>query len=217
MKTLFPIACLLVGLTACSQPNTSTSKQKSTSKKHSADSLQTAYFAAGCFWCVEAIFESIEGVDEVVSGYSGGKEKNPTYELVCSGVTNHAETVKISYDSTKVTYRTLLEAFFGSHDPSTLNQQGPDLGTQYRSIIFYQTPLEKQVAENYVQELLTKKAFPQITTEIVPLKAFYEAEIYHQDYETNNAGSGYIQRVSKPRLNRFKKTFPNLQKKTTEN
>jgi peptide-methionine (S)-S-oxide reductase len=210
----FPITYLLFTLTACSQPPVSTVKKaQNTINTSYLDSIQTAYFAAGCFWCVEAIFESIDGVHEVVSGYSGGKEKNPTYELVSAGTTKHAETVKVIYDSTKVTYAMLLRAFFSSHDPSTLNQQGPDLGVQYRSIIFYQTPQEKQLAEKYVKELLAKKAYTQITTEIVPLTVFYEAEIYHQNYERNNEESSYIQQVSTPRLKRFKKAEPSLLKK----
>jgi peptide-methionine (S)-S-oxide reductase len=211
---IFPITYLLFALTACSQPPVSTVKKpQNTIDTNYLNSMQTAYFAAGCFWCVEAIFESIDGVHEVVSGYSGGKEKNPTYELVSTGTTKHAETVKVIYDSTEVTYTMLLRAFFSSHDPSTLNQQGPDLGVQYRSVIFYQTPQEKQLAEKYVKELLAKKAYTKITTEIVPLTVFYEAEIYHQNYEKNNEESSYIQQVSTPRLKRFKKAEPSLLKK----
>jgi peptide-methionine (S)-S-oxide reductase len=167
----------------------------------------TAYFAAGCFWCVEAIFESIQGVDEVISGYAGGMTKNPTYEEVCTGKTGHAETIMIIYNSKIVLYDTLLSAFFNSHDPSTLNSQGPDFGTQYRSAIFYSNEEEKLKTENFIDSLLNKKIFPKITTEIKPLEKFWVAEIYHQDFEKNNPENPYIERISVPRLNRFKENF----------
>lgn len=201
---------LFLTLFGCSQTQEKIDTNKTLDKN--LDSLQTAYFAAGCFWCVEAIFESIEGVEEVVSGYSGGKEKNPTYEMVSSGETSHAETVKIYYDSTIVPYDSLLIAFFGSHDPSTLNQQGPDFGPQYRSIIFYQNNLERTKAENYISNLIRKKTFPKITTQLVLLDKFYKAEIYHQDYEKTNPDNPYIQRISRPRLNAFKEKFKPLLK-----
>lgn len=208
MKTfLFPL--LFLSLISCAQ---STEKGNPAVIKKNTDSLQTAYFAAGCFWCVEAIFESIEGVSEVVSGYSGGTEKNPTYELVSSGRSKHAETVQIYYDSSIVSYDSLLVAFFGSHNPSTMNQQGPDFGPQYRSIIFYQNPREKEIAENYIQLLLTRKVFPKITTEVTPLDKFYEAEIYHQDYEKNNPYNPYVRNVSIPRLKSFQEKHSELLK-----
>ncbi len=202
------IPLLFIALSACSQ-GTETANSKKKVRKN-LDSLQTAYFAAGCFWCVEAIFESIEGVEEVESGYSGGSEKNPTYELVCSGKTKHAETVKIYYDSSKVSYTALLEAFFGSHDPSTLNQQGPDIGVQYRSIIFYENAQEKALTDDYIKKLLNQKAFPAITTEVVPLVKFYKAEIYHQNYEEIHPDNPYVKSVSRPRINAFKKKFKSL-------
>lgn len=204
------IPLLFFALSACSQVSDSEKSEKKVVKN--LDSLQTAYFAAGCFWCVEAIFESIEGVEEVESGYSGGTEKNPSYELVCSGKTKHAETVKIYYDSSKVSYNILLEAFFGSHDASTLNQQGPDLGVQYRSIVFYENVQEKDYTEKYIQKLLKEKVFPKITTEVVPLVKFYKAEIYHQNYEELNPENPYVKGVSQPRLNRFKEKYGQLLK-----
>lgn len=210
MMKISLIPLLFIALTACSQGVETVKTEKKVNKN--LDSLQTAYFAAGCFWCVEAIFESIEGVEEVESGYSGGTEKNPTYELVCSGKSKHAETVKIYYDSSKVNYSTLLEAFFGSHDPSTLNQQGPDFGVQYRSIVFYENENEKNLTEQYIKNLLEQKAFPKITTEVVPLVKFYKAEIYHQNYEEMNPDNPYVKRVSQPRLNRFKEKYNNLLK-----
>ncbi len=205
MKSCLIALLFLSSLSACSQ--TQSEKIKLKNPSFSEDTLQTAYFAAGCFWCVEAIFESIDGVEEVVSGYSGGKEKNPTYELICTGRSQHAETVKIIYDERQVPYDTLLVAFFNSHDPSTLNSQGPDFGPQYRSIIFYQNEQEKLKVERYIAVLLAKKVFPKITTELTPLSTFYEAEIYHQDYEKKNPDNPYIQRVSIPRLTKFKSTF----------
>jgi peptide-methionine (S)-S-oxide reductase len=204
------IPLLFFALSACSQVSDSEKTEKKIVKN--LDSLQTAYFAAGCFWCVEAIFESIEGVEEVESGYSGGTEKNPTYALVCSGKTKHAETVKIYYDSSKVSYNSLLEAFFGSHDASTLNQQGPDFGVQYRSIVFYENAQEKAFTEKYIQKLLKEKAFPKITTEVVPLVKFYPAEIYHQNYEETHPDNPYVKSVSRPRLNRFKEKYGQLLK-----
>ncbi|PWH81206.1 peptide-methionine (S)-S-oxide reductase MsrA [Brumimicrobium oceani] len=171
-----------------------------------------AYFASGCFWCVEAVFESVRGVGDVISGYSGGKAMNAKYDLVSAGRTNHAEAVAVHYDSTKIDYPTLLKVFFGSQDPTILNQQGPDKGRQYRSSIFYRNAQERELAQNYIKELLDKKVFPKITTEVVPFEAFYAAEDYHQNYERNNPNNGYVKAVSVPRLNKFKAKFPELLK-----
>jgi len=173
---------------------------------------KTAYFASGCFWCTEALFELIVGVKSVESGYTGGTTKNPTYEQVCSGKTGHAEAVKVVYYPHLVSYQKLVRAFFDSHDPSTKNQQGPDRGTQYRSAIFYQTEEEKELANSKVSELISQKVYPLITTQIVAFKAFYIAEDYHQDYEKNNPGNGYVQAVSIPRLNAFKRKMPAILK-----
>lgn len=204
----FPL--LFWSLFSCAQ----TVEQKKLPASHKKlDSLQTAYFAAGCFWCVEAVFESIKGVEEVVSGYSGGTEKNPTYELVSSGRSQHAETIQLYYDSSIVSYDSLLVAFFGSHNPSTMNQQGPDFGPQYRSIIFFQNETEQKAVEKYISKLLMEKTFTKITTEVVPLDKFYPAEIYHQDYEKNNPDNPYVQKVSIPRLKSFQKKHPELLKK----
>lgn len=201
---------LLFTLAACGQSTPPQAKEPL--PKAELDTLQKAYFASGCFWCVEGIFESVEGVREVVSGYSGGQTENPTYEQVCSGGTGHAETVEIYYDSTKVSYATLLKVFFASHDPTTLNRQGPDGGTQYRSAIFYRNANEKALAKQYIDSLLTNKVYPKITTELSPLTVFYPAEIYHQDYECRNPNNSYVQNVSLPRINSFKNKFPELLK-----
>jgi peptide-methionine (S)-S-oxide reductase len=187
-------------------------KSKKVVVQKDLDSLQTAYFASGCFWCVEAVFESVQGVEEAVSGYSGGKEQNPTYQQVSYGETGHAEAVKVYYDSSVVSFSTLVDVFFNSHDPSTLNQQGPDRGTQYRSIAFYQTPEEKEIVDEKILTLLTEKTYGTITTQVVPFDVFWEAEDYHQDYERNNPGNGYVQGVSIPRLNAFKKKMPEVLK-----
>lgn len=202
----------LICFSACSQPETV--KEKIPAAVSSLDSASVAYFASGCFWCVEGVYEEVEGVLEVESGYAGGHVVNPTYEQVCTGTTGHAETVKVYYDSTKVSYKQLVEVFFGSHDPTTLNQQGPDSGTQYRSAVFYQNNAELKIIQDYIAELkrdLYKKT--PITTEVSKLNAFYKAEAYHQDYERLHPNSGYIQGVSKPRLEKFKKAYPQLLKK----
>lgn len=213
MRTFSLFSALCIALSACSQKEEQSNSSATEKKSVNLDGLQTAYFASGCFWCVEAIFESLDGIEEVVSGYAGGKEKNPTYEQVSAGLTGHTESVKIYYDSTKVSYQTLLEVFFGSHDPTTLNQQGPDRGKQYRSAIFYKNQVEKTAAETYIQELLKSKTFSKITTEVAPFSVFYEAEDYHQDYEQANPDNSYVRAVSIPRLNKFKQNFPKLLKK----
>lgn len=174
----------------------------------------TAYFAAGCFWCVEAVFESVEGVEEVISGYSGGKESDANYRDVSNGITDHAEAVEIFYDPEVISYETLLKVFFGSQDPTTPDQQGPDRGSQYRSSIFYKNEAEKKAAEAYIKELERKKVFDApIVTEVVPFEKFYDAEGYHQDYEKRNPNQPYVRSVSIPRLHRFQKKFPELLKK----
>tara|TARA_B100000508_G_scaffold141097_1_gene147038 strand:+ start:141286 stop:141933 length:648 start_codon:yes stop_codon:yes gene_type:complete len=186
--------------------------QKHVSDNEKIETNAVAYFASGCFWCVEAIFESVEGVSDVISGYSGGKKSTANYNDVSAGRTDHAESVAVHYDSTKVDYPTLLKVFFGSHDPTTLNQQGPDRGRQYRSAIFYRNEKEKELAENYIDELLSKQVFPKITTEVVQFEAFYKAEDYHQNYEERNPNNSYVRAVSIPRLNKFKRKYPELLK-----
>jgi peptide-methionine (S)-S-oxide reductase len=178
----------------------------------SADQLaqyEKAYFASGCFWCVEAIFESVKGVKEAVSGYAGGTEENPTYEMVSYGNTSHAEAVEVYYDPQVISFTALVQVFFGSHDPTTLNRQGPDRGTQYRSIAFYQNEKEKKIIESYIQALRNHNVYDgaPITTEVKPLDIFYKAEEYHQDYERKNPNNSYIRNISIPRLNRFKENF----------
>lgn len=178
------------------------------------NTMDTATFGAGCFWCVEAVFQNMEGVEKVVSGYSGGQVKNPSYKEVCMGTTGHAEVCQIIYDPKKVTFDELLEVFWKTHDPTTLNRQGNDVGTQYRSAVFYHTEEQKQKAEKYKAELDKSGAFEKpIVTEIVPYSVFYAAENYHQDYYNLNGSEPYCQFVVKPKVEKFKKVFKDKVKK----
>ncbi|SHK38604.1 peptide-methionine (S)-S-oxide reductase MsrA [Flagellimonas taeanensis] len=175
---------------------------------------ETAYFASGCFWCVEAIFESVKGVKEVYSGYSGGTEKNPTYKEVSYGKTTHAEAVEVYYDPKIVSFAQLVQVFFGSHDPTSLNRQGPDRGAQYRSIAFYKDEAQKKIITDYIAQLEAENIYGRpIVTEVKKFDKFYRAEEYHQDYEKRNPNNTYIQNVSVPRLNRFKENFKSYLKK----
>ena len=169
-----------------------------------------AYFASGCFWCVESIYENLKGVVKVDSGYSGGFKENPSYYEVIAGKTGHAETVEVIYDPKIINFKTLVKVFFGSHDPSTLNRQGPDKGTQYRSIAFYMTNDEKKIIDNEINFLLNKDIYDKITTQVIPFEKFYIAEEYHQDYKKKNPNNLYIMKVSAPRINQFKIDFKDL-------
>lgn len=170
---------------------------------------ETAYFAAGCFWCVESIFESVRGVNEVISGYSGGSDPNPTYENVAYGRTTHAESVEVYYDPSEISFIELVQVFFGSHDPTTLNRQGPDQGPHYRSVAFYKNESEKKIINSYIQTLNDTQVYDSpIVTQVVPFEKFYMAEAFHQDYERRNPNNSYVRNVSVPRINRFKKNFP---------
>ena len=171
-----------------------------------------AYFASGCFWCVEAIYEHVKGVDEVISGYSGGHTKNPTYESSNTGTTGHAEAVEVIYDPKVVSFATLVDVYFGSQNVTQVNGQGNDIGSQYRSIIFYQNDEQKQIILQK-KEALAKKLNEKIAAELYPFQKFWVAEDYHQDYERLHPNDGYIRNVSVPRLNRFKAKFPELVKK----
>lgn len=212
LSTFLLVAC--AESTGNLQTNKASVSKEQEKKKYSnreLSEMEVAYLGSGCFWCVEAIFESVEGVAEAVSGYAGGKEKNPTYQLVSSGRSLHAEVVAVYYDKDVISYETLLKAFFGSHDPTTKNRQGPDAGPQYRSIILYQNDQEKEIAESFIATIEKSAEFgTPITTEVVPLVKFYKAEDYHQDYEKNNPYNPYVQNVSVPRLKKFKKAYPEL-------
>jgi peptide-methionine (S)-S-oxide reductase len=204
MKTnnLVPILVLIIGfnLSGCSQ-----TKKISTNPK---PGKAIAIFAEGCFWCSEHIFESVVGVEEVISGYTAGNTKNPSYEDVGSHTTHHAEAILVHYDPKIISFEELVNVFFASHDPTTIDQQGPDRGDSYRSIAFYRNVNEKTIIENKIKKLTINKTFlSKIVTEIKPITDFYEAESYHQDYIKHNPGNPYVKGVSIPRYNLFKKTY----------
>ncbi|MGK7392966.1 MAG: peptide-methionine (S)-S-oxide reductase MsrA [Candidatus Cyclobacteriaceae bacterium M3_2C_046] len=181
------------------------------------DQLDTATFAGGCFWCVEAAFEQIKGVEEAVSGYAGGTQENPVYQEVAAGNTDHAETVQVYYNPDQITYSTLLDIFFTAHDPTQLNRQGPDVGPQYRSAIFYHDQEQKRLAQQKMDALENSPRFEQpIVTELNPLQAFWLAEVYHQDYEKKHPNDPYIQNVSRPKINKVRKNFQSLLKDKAE-
>lgn len=172
---------------------------------------ETAVFGGGCFWCTEAVFDMLKGVSEVSPGYAGGHTINPTYDDVVNGDTGHAEVIHVTYDPSIVKYRDLLTVFFGSHDPTTLNRQGNDVGTQYRSVIFYTTPSQKTYAENFIKEINdSNKDGKEVVTEVVPLDKFYKAESYHEDYYKNNKNAPYCQIIINPKLEKVQKQFANL-------
>ena len=171
-------------------------------------SVETATFGTGCFWCSEAVFSELMGVSSVEPGYSGGRVKDPTYEQVCTGTTGHAEVSQVTYDPGVISYRELLEVFFSTHDPTTLNRQGGDVGTQYRSVIFYHDVGQKAAAEEILVELTRDKAYRSpIVTEVAPFSAFYPAEEYHKDYYRRNPRQGYCQAVISPKLAKFRQHF----------
>jgi len=213
---LVPLIMLFVSCQAKVKDKPLTENQLTEKTILSAEVLQkydTAYFASGCFWCVEAVFESVKGVKEVVSGYSGGKEQNPTYEQVAYGRTGHAEAVEVFYDSKIISFEELVQVFFGSHDPTTYNRQGPDRGAQYRSIAFFKNNSEEKAIRNYIEALEKEMLYDApIVTQVVAFEKFWKAEEYHQDFERNNPNQSYVRAVSVPRLNRFKANFKSFLK-----
>jgi len=201
---------LMTTITSCAQK---TSKQviepHLTAKQLSGYSQAT--FAAGCFWHEEALFESVKGVREAVSGYAGGATKNPGYESLETGTTGHAETVNVYYDSSVVTYPTLLKVYFSGQDPTQVNGQGPDHGTQYRSILFYRNDTEKRLAGDYIKNMQSSGKYDApIAVQVMPYTKFWQAEDYHQNYINNNSGSGYVQAVSIPEIKKLQKEYPQL-------
>lgn len=181
---------------------------KKTNKMDNTTQFDIATFGAGCFWCVEAQLQQLEGVKSVASGYSGGHVKNPTYKEVCAGTTGHAEVVQVVYDTHKLSYAELLQAFWTSHDPTTMNRQGNDVGTQYRSAIFYHNEKQREQALHYKDELNKSKAYnAPVVTEISPFTVFYKAEDYHQNYYNQNGSQPYCAYVIQPKLDKFKKVF----------
>jgi peptide-methionine (S)-S-oxide reductase len=169
---------------------------------------EVATLAGGCFWCLEAVFKDLRGVESVVSGYAGGEVANPTYSAVCEGTTGHAEVVQVTFDPRAATFRELLEVFFTIHDPTTLNRQGADVGTQYRSAVFYHTPEQRETAEAVIAEMTAARVWDApIVTEVAPLPEFYLAESYHQNYFENNPAQPYCRAVVAPKVSKFRKLF----------
>lgn len=169
---------------------------------------EVATLGGGCFWCIEAVFDDLRGVESVESGYSGGRVENPTYRQVCTGETGHAEVVRVTFDPREISYREILEVFFSTHDPTTLNRQGADVGTQYRSVVFYHDDEQRRVAEQVRREIEEAKIWDApLVTELAPFEKFYEAEDYHQEYFANNPGEGYCRVVVAPKVKKFRERF----------
>jgi peptide-methionine (S)-S-oxide reductase len=221
IKAILVAAVSFLGLQSCAQKNNNTKTKKETTimpgaseNKSIKSGLDTATFGTGCFWCTEAIFQQLEGVEKVTSGYSGGHVANPTYEEVCSKTTGHAECLNIVYDTSKISFDELLEVFWQVHDPTTLNRQGADVGPQYRSVVFYHNEEQKAKVEKYKAELNKSGAWDNpIVTTLEPMTVFYAAEAYHQNYYNSNTGQGYCQFVIRPKLEKFEKVFKNKLKK----
>lgn len=214
MKNQFLIIVFLVFSLLIINAASAQSTANKQTMKGNMKNLEKATFGMGCFWCSEAVFERVKGVETVVSGYAGGKTSNPTYEEVCSGSTGFAESIQITYDPAVITYDELLEIFWKTHDPTTLNRQGNDIGTQYRSVIFYHNEKQKKLAEEYKEKLDKSGAWDKpIVTEIVPFTNFYSAEDYHQDYYANNPHQGYCAYVISPKVEKFEKVFKDKLKK----
>lgn len=209
LQTLLFAIAMFMTFSSCGQKTKS--QQQKTSSKTDLSKYSEATFAAGCFWHEEALFESVKGVQEAIAGYAGGNMKNPTYEDVETSRTGHAETVNVYYDSSVITYPTLLKIYFAAQDPTATNGQAPDFGPQYRSILFYRNNTEKQLAENYIKQLNASKKYDSpIAVQVVPFTKFWEAESYHQDFIQHNPTQGYVNAVSIPEIKKFQKEYPQL-------
>ncbi|WP_339754853.1 peptide-methionine (S)-S-oxide reductase MsrA [uncultured Winogradskyella sp.] len=215
MKKIFYVLSITLLFSCYNSAQVSEKQQAVIDAKPVVVALQTgkarAYFASGCFWCVEAIYESVKGVEEVINGYSGGYTNNPTYDASNTGRTGHAEAVEVIYDPEIVSFATLVDVYFGSQNTTQVNGQGPDRGSQYRSIIFYQDDVQKKIIEEK-KAALAKELDATIAAEIYPFQKFWKGEDYHQNYERLHPNQGYIRNVSVPRLNLFKSKFPELLK-----
>lgn len=221
MKSIITILSLLIfigcnqaknnkEISSASNENISSNQDKNMTNSN----LEVATFGGGCYWCMEAIFQRLDGVVKVESGFSGGHVKNPSYKEVCTGTTGHAEVIQITFDSTKVPFAEILKVFFTMHDPTTLNRQGNDIGTQYRSAIFYHNETQRKLSEEIIAELNKAKVYPTpIVTEVTKFDAFYKAENYHQDYYNQNSGEGYCKYVIQPKIEKFEKIFKDRLKK----
>ena len=204
---------LALSINACAQPQKKETTKQKTQIKSSSMGTETITFGSGCFWCTEAIFQQVKGVEKVVSGYSGGHVVNPTYEQVCEKNTGHAEVCQLTFDPSQVSVDELLEIFWQTHDPTTLNQQGNDVGPQYRSVVFYHNEMQKQRAEYFLKELSKSGAFEKpIVTTIEPYKNFYKAENYHQNYYNQNGSQPYCYFVIRPKVEKFEKAFKDKMK-----
>lgn len=209
IRVVVVLALLIVGCAlAGGNEGSGGMKEPGSETMPNQEKLKKATFAGGCFWCTEAIFQEMKGVYKVTSGYIGGQVENPTYKAVCTGQTGHAEAVEITYNPEEVTFQELLEVHFKTHDPTTLNRQGADRGTQYRSGIFYHDEEQKKAAEDVIRSLEQEKVYPDpIVTEVTEATIFYPAEDYHQDYYANNGQAGYCQMVITPKMEKFRKVF----------
>ncbi len=214
LRTIFVTVLCGSSMISCAQQKVKKETSKMTQEKVNPANLDTATFGAGCFWCVEAQFQMLDGVLKVESGYSGGHVKNPAYREVCEGTTGHAEVCQVTYDKTKLTYDDMLQAFWTSHDPTQLNRQGNDHGTQYRSVIFYHNAEQKKIAENYKMKLNDEKVYNSpVVTEISPFTVFYKADDSHQNYFNQNGDQPYCTYVIQPKVEKFRKVFGNKLKK----
>ena len=212
-----PLAFFFAATVSCTAEKTDRKAQAEAQKKDPVEvpvekGLAKAYFASGCFWCVEAVYESVKGVKESHSGYAGGHTENPTYEASNTGKTGHAEAVEVIYDPKAVSFATLVDVYFGSQEVTQVNGQGPDHGSQYRSIIFYQNAEQKKVIDEKIAALNKNLSPKEVAAEVLPFEKFWMGEDYHQDYERNNPGNPYVQNVSIPRLRKFQAKFPELLK-----
>ncbi len=213
LSTVFFAILIFFTLHSCAQKARKSNENHVNIDSRELSKLSQATFAAGCFWHEEALFESVKGVKEAVSGYSGGTTSNPTYESIETGATGHAETVNVYYDSSVISYPTLLKIYFAAQDPTQVNGQGPDLGTQYRSIVFYRNNKEKAMAEQYIKQMNASGKYDKpIAVQVAQMKKFWPAEDYHQDYIQHNPDGGYVQNVSVPEIKHFQKLYPELVK-----
>lgn len=216
----FITAILMVSQASCQSKDNTTNQQRALKAQQtitpvqvaSIDGLDRAYFASGCFWCVEAVYESLKGVKESISGYSGGHTQNPTYASSNTGKTGHAEAVEVIYNAQEIRFSDLVDVYFGSQNIGQVNGQGPDRGSQYRSIIFYQNQIQKDIIDTKIKALEQTLGKGKVAAEVLPFEKFWEGESYHQNYERLNPSNPYIQNVSIPRLKKFQKKFPDLLK-----
>lgn len=214
LSSFYIVLVCVLSFVGCRQAKTSKSTLSiNQTKKSMEKNTDTITFGGGCYWCMEAVFQRLNGVENVASGFSGGQVENPTYKEVCTGLTGHAEVIQISYDTTKISLLEILRVFFTMHDPTTLNQQGNDVGTQYRSAVFYRNEEQKNNVQTLIKALNDADAYPsKIVTQVEPFTKFYKAEDYHQNYYNDNKEQGYCKFVIQPKIEKLEKVFKNLMK-----